>query len=80
MPRKSKKAAVVAYKRLNFEDYFTICSENYNGIKTDLEIVKYKFITYTHGKHEHVAGYCVRFDEKRNCLQVIMQQTVEKTD
>lgn len=80
MPRKAKKAAAVAYKRLNFEDYFTICSENYNGIKTDLEIVKYKFITYTHGKHEHIAGYCVRFDEKRNCLQIIMQQTVEKTD
>ena len=42
----------MSYKRLNFEDYFTICSENYNGIKTDLEIVKYKFITYTHRKQQ----------------------------
>lgn len=30
------------YKRLNFEDYFTICAENYNKLKTNLKLAKYE--------------------------------------
>jgi hypothetical protein len=48
------------YKRLKFEEYFTICSENYNKISTSLRIAKYKFIEYTHKKHIHRVGYQVR--------------------
>jgi hypothetical protein len=68
------------YSRLNFEDYFIICSENFPRIKTNLKIAKYNFITYKHRKHEHTVGYEVRYDKTRNCIQVILQQTVEKTD
>lgn len=68
------------YKRLNFEDYFVICSENFPKIATDLKIASYNFITYKHKNHEHTVGYEVRYDEARNCIQVILQQTVEKTD
>jgi hypothetical protein len=38
------------YKRLNFEDYFTICSRNYNKIETDLELAEYKSIPYCYKK------------------------------
>ena len=34
------------YKRLNFEDYFTICSDNWNKKETDLEMAVYKEVPY----------------------------------
>ena len=37
------------YKRLNFEDYFTICSDNWNQKETDLEMAKYKDVTLKTG-------------------------------
>lgn len=68
------------YKRLNFEDYFTICSGNWNGLKTDLKIAKYESISYTYKGKDYTADYQVRFDSARNCIQVIMQQTASKSD
>lgn len=68
------------YRRLNFEDYFTICSENWNKLDTDLVIAKYESITYNYNGKEYIADYQVRFDEERNCIQVIMQQTSSKSD
>lgn len=35
---------------------------------------------YTYKGHEFIAEYEVRFDEKRNCIQAIFQQTKEKSD
>jgi hypothetical protein len=68
------------YKRLNFEDYFIICSRNYNKLDTSLEIAKYESIKYTYRGSEYSAEYQVRFDEARNCIQVILQQTASKSD
>ena len=68
------------YKRLNFEDYFIICSDNYPGIQTSLELAEYKQIPYVYKKKTFIAEYQVRFDEKRNCIQAIFQQTHEKSD
>lgn len=68
------------YKRLNFEDYFTICSGNYNNLKTDLEIAEYTCIPYSYRGGNYKAEYQVRFDDKRNCIQVILQQTTSKSD
>jgi len=68
------------YKRLNFEDYFIICSENYHGIPTDLELADYKEVEYTYKGHKFFAEYQVRYDKKRDCIQAIFQQTKEKSD
>ena len=68
------------YKRLNFEDYFTICSGNFNHISTKLELAAYKEVRYIYKKKEFIAEYQVRYDEKRNCIQAIFQQTYEKSD
>ena len=40
------------YKRLNFEDYFTICSENWNDLDTDLRIAKFEEIKYIYKNKE----------------------------
>jgi hypothetical protein len=71
---------ILEYKRLNFEDYFTICSGNTNKLETNLKIAKYKSIPYTYKNKEYTAEYQVRFDSKRNCIQVILQQTSSKSD
>lgn len=68
------------YKRLNFEDYFTICSENWNDLDTDLRIAKFEEIKYIYKNKEYIAEYQVRLDSKRKCIQVIFQQTYEKSD
>lgn len=68
------------YKRLNFEDYFTICSDNYNQLQTELELAVYKEVKYIYKKKEFIAEYQVRYDEKRNCIQAIFQQTEEESD
>lgn len=68
------------YKRLRFGDYFTICSNNWHKIPTKLELAKYTKVPYVYKKHRFIAEYQVRFDEKRNCIQAIFQQTKEKSD
>ena len=68
------------YKRLKFEDYFTICSKNWNNLDTDLEIAEYKSVKYLYRGSEYSAEYQVRFDAPRNCIQVILQQTSGKAD
>lgn len=68
------------YKRLNFEDYFTICSENWNNLNTSLDIADYTSIPYNYKNKDYRVEYQVRFDEKRNCIQVIFQQTDSKMD
>lgn len=68
------------YKPLPFEDYFTICSQNYNHIKTNLNLAWYTKITYKHKRHIHYVNFQVRYDFSRRCIQVIFQQTADKTD
>lgn len=68
------------YRRLNFEDYFIICSENWNGLDTNLEIAKYESIPYEHRGKKYSVEFQVRFDEERNCIQVIFEQTSSKSD
>lgn len=68
------------YKRLNYEDYFTICSDNYNNLETDLKLAKYKSVPYEYKGKEFYANYQVRLDSKRHCIQAIFQQTYEKSD
>ena len=70
----------MTYQRLNFEDYFTICSSNYNGIQTNLELAKYDSIKYNYKNKIYKVDYQVRFDTVRNCIQIILQQTSDKTD
>lgn len=67
------------YRRLNYEDYFIICS----GIcaeKPDLERAEYKSVEYRHRGHAHSAEYQVRYDEARDCIQAIFQATAGKSD
>ena len=68
------------YKRLNFEDYFTICSENWNRRKTDVQVAKYESIPYEYRGKTYCVDFQVRFDEPRNCIQVIFEQTDSKSD
>lgn len=68
------------YKRLNYEDYFTICSRNWNKLETDLELASYASIPYEYKGKKFSVEYQVRFDGARNCIQVIMQQTASKSD
>lgn len=68
------------YQRLNFEDYFTICSRNTNNLDTDLEIANYESIDYEYKGKKYTVDFQVRFDEPRNCLQVILQETSGKMD
>ena len=68
------------YKKLDFEDYFTICSDNWNDLETDLELAKYKDVPYQYKGKTFYANYQVRFDSKRNCIQAIFQQTYQKSD
>lgn len=68
------------YKRLNFEDYFTICSGNWNKLNTNLKIAKYERIPYNYKGKDYSVEYQVRFDEERNCIQIILQQTSGKMD
>ncbi len=63
-----------------FEDYFTICSQNRNKRACSEPMAEYKAVKYTYKKNEYEANYQVRFDEKRNCIQVIFQQTAGKSD
>ena len=68
------------YKRLNFEDYFIICSQNWNNVQTDLELAEYKSIHYTRKGKDYSVEYQVRYDENRNVIQCIFQQTYGKSD
>lgn len=68
------------YKRLNFEDYFTICSENWNLLDTNLNLAEYESITYEFKGRQYCVDFQVRFDEVRNCIQVIFEQTSGKSD
>ncbi len=68
------------YKRLNFEDYFTICSDNWNNLKTDLELAVYENVPYEYKGKIFYANYQVRYDKERKCIQTIFQQTYEKSD
>ena len=68
------------YKPLPFEDYFTICSQNYNHIKTNLNLAYYTKITYQHKRHIHYVNFQVRYDFARRCIQIIFQQTADCTD
>lgn len=68
------------YKRLSFEDYFSICSQNYNGRHCAEPIAQYKSIPYNYKGHDYEANYQVRFIEARNCIQVIFQATAGKAD
>ena len=56
------------YKRLNFEDYFTICSGNYNRLNTGLEIAKYEHLPYEEAGERYCADILVRLDAERNCI------------
>ena len=68
------------YKRLNFEDYFIICSNNWNKRKTALKTARYDAITYEDNGETYQANYQVRFDESRNCIQIILQKSSGKMD
>ena len=68
------------YKRLPFDVYFTICSQNCNGKKCSEPIAQYKSIPYNYKGEDYNANYQVRFDEKRQCIQVIFQATTEMSD
>lgn len=71
------------YKPLKFSDYFIICSENYNQREIDpdeIQLAKYKKVPYYIHHHRFVAEYQVRYDGKRECIQVFFQQTKEKSD
>lgn len=68
------------YKRLNFEDYFIICSGNWNHVPTDLELAKYKSIEYYRKGKKYSVEYQVRYDVNRNVIQCIFQQTASKSD
>lgn len=72
------------HQRLNFEDYFTICSDNYNGIKTNLKLPIFKEIDYKSSpkkkRSNRILQYCVRYDKERQCIQVIFQQTASLSD
>ena len=68
------------YKPLRFEDYFTICSENWNHLETDLRLAKYKEVPYEYKGKTFYANYQVRLDSKRHCIQAISQQTYERSD
>ena len=68
------------YKRLNFEDYFTICSENWNNLETDLRLANYTSVPYEYKGKTFYANYQVRLDGPRHCIQIIFQQTYEKSD
>ena len=68
------------YKRLNFEDYFTICSENWNNLETNLRIAKYTSVPYEYKGKTFYANYQVRLDGPRHCIQILFQQTYEKSD
>lgn len=70
----------MSYNRLNLPDYFIICSDNYPGIQTDLELAEYKQVPYIYKKKTFIAEYQVRFDDNRNCIQAIFQQTNERSD
>ena len=71
---------IMKYKRLPFDVYFTICSQNYNGKKCSEPIAQYKSIPYNYKGEDYDANYQVRFDEKRQCIQVIFQATTEMSD
>ena len=68
------------YKRLNFEDYFTICSENWNEFETDLRIATYTSVPYEYKGKTFYANFQVRLDRPRHCIQIIFQQTYERSD
>lgn len=68
------------YKRLNFEDYFTICSNNWNDLETNLEMAQYDSVEYTRKKKKFSVEYQVRLDFERNTIQCIFQQTASKSD
>ena len=70
----------MVYKPLNFEDYFIICSQNYNHCETNLDLAQYKEIEYKHKNHIHKVNFQVRYDKSRECIQVIFQQTADKSD
>lgn len=71
---------MIPYKRLKFQNYFTICSSNWNGLLTNLRMPDYRSIKFKHGRHEHMVNYQVRYDKARNCIQCIFQQTADKSD
>lgn len=68
------------YTRLSFQEYFIICSQNYNKHTTVEEIAEYEEIIYQHKNHTHKANFQVRYDKNRDCIQVIFQQTADKSD
>jgi hypothetical protein len=70
------------YIRLNFEDYFNICSDNYGNVKVgdDFRAAHYEEVIYKHKGHQHATNYQVRYDTKRDCIQIIFQQTASKSD
>lgn len=70
----------MTYRRLSFEDYFTICSQNWNNKETKLNLAKYSKIPYSYKGKDYSVEYQVRYDESRKCLQVIFQQTRDKMD
>lgn len=73
-------AMIIKYQPLPFEDYFTICSQNYNKVYTPLNLAYYTKIKYKHGRHYHYVNFQVRYDFSRRCIQVIFQQTADRTD
>lgn len=69
------------YTRLPFNEYFTICSEAWNNEDTtNIFMAKYNHVDYYVRKKKHTADYQVRYDESRNCIQILFQQTSGKSD
>lgn len=68
------------YRRLSFGSYFIICSQNYNKRLTNLNLAEYEEIEYRHGRHTHRVNFQVRYEAHRQCIQIIFQQTADRSD
>lgn len=68
------------YKKLRYEQYFIDTTGDINKTgKASFEI-KYKSVDYTYKNILTHANYCIRYDEKRNVIQVHFEGTKDVPD
>lgn len=68
------------YKRLPFEQYFIDTSDDYNNTGKATFKIEYKKEIFKHWLHKHETNWLVRFDEKREVIQIFFEETSGFTD
>lgn len=73
------------YKRLDFTDYFIICSRDWRGTKKFKERIKYNHVEYTHKLFGLIpikvsADWECHYDKERNTIQINFEQTHGDSD